>query len=89
MSFISSDYHDFTYPEMPKELRLKLNIGPLYINGAVCKSCGYFIRSKNRHDLVTCKCGDVSIDGGSYYQKVSHKEGAEYELITMKFKGEE
>lgn len=66
-----TDYHDFSHPGTSKERRAKLNIGDLYINGAECSICDYFIRSRNRRDMVTCKCGAVSVDGGSMYQKLS------------------
>lgn len=36
-------------------------------NRAKCKLCGEIIESFLRHDYVTCKCGEISIDGGSYY----------------------
>lgn len=32
-----------------------------------CKNCGEIIESKDTHDLVTCKCGRVSVDGGHEY----------------------
>ena len=36
-----------------------------------CKKCGDIIQSKNRHDMVWCKCGAVGIDGGKDYVKIS------------------
>lgn len=35
-----------------------------------CKKCSDQITSKHRHDFVTCKCGSVSVDGGSHYRRV-------------------
>ncbi|MBO5031661.1 MAG: hypothetical protein J6D08_07220 [Lachnospiraceae bacterium] len=32
-----------------------------------CKKCGDIIESRSVHDLVTCKCGAVSADGGHEY----------------------
>ena len=40
-------------------------------NKAMCKLCGDIIESKNRHDYVTCKCGQISVDGGTAYIKRS------------------
>ena len=40
-------------------------------NIAQCKRCGNVIESINRHDFVTCKCGKVSVDGGTDYLKRS------------------
>lgn len=65
------DYHNFSHRGTPQELRDKLGIGNIYCNAVECKECGYYIRSRNRHDTVTCKCGSVSIDGGSWYTKLS------------------
>ena len=33
-------------------------------NAIRCNICGDEIESKHRHDFVTCKCGDCSVDGG-------------------------
>lgn len=69
------DYHNFSYRETSKEKRKELNIGNIYVNGAVCKKCDSFIRSRNGHDLVTCPCGAVSVDGGSYMQRLIGNPG--------------
>ena len=66
---LSQDYHNFSHRGTPKELRDKLNIGDVYVNGASCKKCGWFIRSRNKHDFLSCKCGATSVDGGSWYCK--------------------
>ena len=36
-------------------------------NMARCKKCDEIIESIHRHDFVTCKCGAVSVDGGTDY----------------------
>ena len=36
-------------------------------NRVVCNNCQDDIFSKNRHDMVTCKCGAISVDGGQEY----------------------
>ena len=69
-----TDYHDFVDIDTPKEKRRYLNVGDIYINAATCNLCGERIRSKNRHDYVTCKCGNVSVDGGSWYAKRGFKK---------------
>lgn len=78
------DYHDFTWPDMPLKRRQNLNVGPLYINGALCKKCDYFIRSKNRHDFVQCKCGSAAVDGGSWYGRFVG-DVSDVEFITKTF----
>lgn len=32
-----------------------------------CAKCGDHIRSMNRHDFRSCKCGETFVDGGSDY----------------------
>lgn len=63
------DYHNFSHRGSSEEHCRKLDIGPLYLNAATCLRCGYFIRSRNRHDFVTCRCGAISVDGGSWYAR--------------------
>ena len=66
-----TDYHDFCGPDSTKAHCDRLNVGEYYINAVECSVCGYYVRSRNRHDMVTCKCGNVSVDGGSHYLKRS------------------
>ena len=35
-------------------------------NRAKCKLCKDIIESFHQHDYVTCKCGEIAIDGGNY-----------------------
>lgn len=70
--FKVTDYHDFCNINTPAAERQKLNVGDLWINGAVCHICDTYIRSRNRHDYVSCKCGNVSVDGGSCYGKLAY-----------------
>lgn len=65
-----TDYLDFTFQTMKPKDRLKLDVGDIYENKIQCKNCGWIIRSKNRHNFVRCKCGDVAVDGGSWYQRI-------------------
>ena len=39
----------------------------LLLNQAQCKICKQVIQSKHRHDFVSCKCGEISVDGGTNY----------------------
>ena len=66
-----TDYHDFTNIDTPKDERRKLGVGDIWMNAVECRACGEVIRSKNRHDYQTCKCGGCSVDGGSWYSKQS------------------
>ena len=37
------------------------------MNKCKCKLCGDVIESKDRHDFVRCKCGEIFTDGGDEY----------------------
>lgn len=39
-------------------------------NKARCRKCGDIIESTYRHDYVSCKCGEISVDGGLDYRKI-------------------
>jgi predicted RNA-binding Zn-ribbon protein involved in translation (DUF1610 family) len=36
-------------------------------NSARCLECGQEIVSEHRHDFKSCRCGNVSVDGGTAY----------------------
>lgn len=63
-----TDYLEFTTIITPSIERRKLDVGDIFINQVRHTKCGWIIRSKNRHDWVTCKCGELSLDSGSWYQ---------------------
>lgn len=81
-----TDYRDFCTIDTPKEERDRMNIGEIYQNSAICLRCGEEIVSKNRHDFVTCKCGAVSVDGGSYYCKRVFESPDCYKDTSIVFK---
>lgn len=43
-------------------------------NRAKCKLCGETLESFHIHDYVTCKCGEIAIDGGSQRFSASAKD---------------
>lgn len=48
---------------------------PRYMrNRAKCKLCHDIIESFHQHDYVTCKCGEISVDGGNYNFTASAKD---------------
>lgn len=84
---METDYTEFTHIDMPSAERRKLDVGDIYMNVAKhnVEGCGWIIRSKNRHDYRTCKCGKLSIDGGSWYHKlVGDIDNAESHLVMYK-----
>lgn len=50
-------------------------------NIAKCKKCGDVIESTSRHDYVTCKCGAISVDGGTdYIRRIGNPEDFDEEF---------
>jgi len=47
--------------------RKEIGAGDIRLNRAKCKKCGDIITSDHRHDFKSCKCGAISVDGGSWY----------------------
>lgn len=61
-------------------------------NRAKCLKCGEIIESKHRHDYVTCKCGNLAVDGGRDYLKRNFQDYSMVEELSCKpdcFLGEE
>ena len=52
-------------------------------NEIKCVYCSDIIESTDIHDLRTCSCGKVSIDGGYDYLKRSVKDNATYEDLSI------
>lgn len=46
-----------------------------------CKHCNDVIKSEHRHDLVTCSCGKVSVDGGNDYLRLIGDQ-KDYETVS-------
>jgi len=51
-------------------------------NRAKCLICGEILESKYRHDFKTCKCGNLSVDGGRDYIKRSVKYLDKFEELS-------
>lgn len=64
---ITPRWHSVLKKNSPKETRRKYNTGDIWINRAQCTSCGEVLTSTHKHDYVVCSCGDLSVDGGSWY----------------------
>ena len=52
-------------------------------NQVKCLKCGAIIESKNRHDFVTCSCGNVSVDGGKDYLRRTFHNKDDYEELSI------
>jgi hypothetical protein len=77
--------HYWEYGQQDKEIRRKYNTGDIFENAAECLDCGEYVRSNNRHDFKKCKCGNVAVDGGSWYAKRTFKNGARYKDIIVPY----
>jgi hypothetical protein len=80
-----TDYHDFCTKATPEAERRRLNTGDIWNNQVRCLKCNDTPRSRNRHDMVSCKCGSVSVDGGSWYLKRNFKERDSFEELSTLF----
>ncbi len=76
-----------TIETSPKE-RKRLGVGNIYANQVRCLKCNTVIRSKNRHDFVTCPCKSISVDGGSWYLKRAGQVGNYEELSVMYYEAD-
>lgn len=48
-------------------------------NSARCLICDDEVESRQRHDFVTCSCGNLSVDGGKDYIRRAVKDAERYE----------
>ncbi len=53
-------------------------------NRAKCKLCLDILESFHRYDMVTCKCGEISIDGGNDTFKCSAKNPSNFLRVDDK-----
>ncbi len=52
-------------------------------NSIKCNYCGDIIVSKHTHDLVSCKCGKCSVDGGnSYIRRIYTNSPNDYQELS-------
>ena len=51
-------------------------------NRAKCLICKDILESKTVHDFQTCKCGNLSVDGGNEYLKRSAINFIEYKELS-------
>lgn len=46
-----------------------------YQDGLLCLDCNTVIYSTMRHDMHSCECGEISVDGGREYLRCSYGHG--------------
>lgn len=78
------DYQDMVSIDASIEDRKRAGIGNIWANEITCLKCNETVRSKNRHHVAWCKCGECAIDGGSWYSKATGNPG-DYEVKTTLF----
>lgn len=54
----------------------------LIINRAKCLLCNDVITSEHSHDFKTCKCGNLSIDGGNEYPRRLYQKHNSYQNLS-------
>ena len=80
------DYHDYVDIYTPKGERERKGIGNIYCNAIKCLVCGWYLRSRNRHDAVYCKCENKAmVDGGSWYVRYGAKDMNKVGVKTIYF----
>lgn len=57
-------------------------------NRARCTKCGDIVESKHRHNLVSCQCGGMFVDGGLAYLRRGYGMGAGFEELS-EYEGDE
>lgn len=70
---------------MSSAKRKALHVGDIWLNRIKCKLCGEIIQSNNKYDFVTCGCGEVSVDGGSWYGRRLAKDLKNIEEMSENF----
>lgn len=75
--------HYWEYGEQDKATRRKFNTGDILENAAECYLCKEYIRSNNRHDFKECRCGNIAVDGGSWYAKRNYRSSNYRDIIVM------
>ena len=53
-------------------------------NRARCLLCGDVLESTSRHDMQTCRCGNLRVDGGTdYIRRCFKDDGSHYEELSI------
>lgn len=51
----------------PDDYQLNTYKKVILINRAKCPECGDVVESETRHHFVSCRCGQMFVDGGTHY----------------------
>ena len=53
------------------------------VSAARCLECRDVVYSKGRHHVETCTCGNINVDGGDAYFKLSFRPGSKYRTLKI------
>lgn len=67
------------------EERRAFDIGPWKFNRAKCLLCSHVVRSVHRHDCAMCPCGNLTVDGGSWYLKRAAKDLTAFKDLSKRY----
>ena len=56
--------------------------GRIFENKVQCAKCLDFLVSRRVHDFVSCRCGSVSIDGGTEYLRRIYQDERDFIELT-------
>lgn len=79
----SVDYQDYVNIDSPPDVRAIYWIWDIWSNKWQCMRCLDVIRSKNRHDMRTCRCWASTIDWWSWYTKCSWPISLQVEYFSL------
>ena len=57
---------------------MKLTREIITANKGQCKLCNDIVESVHRHHYVSCKCGEIAVDGGKSYRRRTAKNFANF-----------
>lgn len=56
--------------------------GPILVNKVKCLICKDIVISTDENPQATCMCGNITLEGGSYYKEIKAKEKNSYEDLS-------
>lgn len=57
----------------------------IIVNKAQCRLCGDILVSESAHDFKTCRCGEISVDGGRDYIRRMWKDNEDNIIELSEF----
>ena len=73
----------------PDDYRYNKHGFVIFRNSLICNICDVEIESRNRHDYVTCVCGNATVDGGKDYLRRSTNNITDTSIVFRKGEDDE